>query len=75
MVQEGLVEGRFRSLEHLMNKTHSSCLLPVTLTLRVYAMYGFNLWVAVPMGIAGAIATALGAVGSPLLLCFPLCPR
>ncbi|KAJ7896501.1 hypothetical protein B0H13DRAFT_2034044 [Mycena leptocephala] len=51
-------------------------LVEVTLTLRVYAMYGFNLWVAVPMGIAGAIATALGAwtiiqYGDPQMMTAP----
>ncbi|KAJ7675607.1 hypothetical protein DFH06DRAFT_1169979 [Mycena polygramma] len=51
-------------------------LVETTLALRVFAMYGFKLWVAVPMGLAANLAAALGIwtivkYGNPRMLTAP----
>ncbi|KAJ7602908.1 hypothetical protein DFH06DRAFT_1257938 [Mycena polygramma] len=51
-------------------------LVETTLALRVFAMYGFKLWVAVPMGLAANLAAALGIwtivkYGNPRMLSAP----
>ncbi|KAJ7657255.1 hypothetical protein DFH06DRAFT_1197785 [Mycena polygramma] len=51
-------------------------LVETTLALRVFAMYGFKLWVAIPMGLAANLAAALGIwtivkYGNPRMLSAP----
>ncbi|KAJ6566794.1 hypothetical protein B0H19DRAFT_1138595 [Mycena capillaripes] len=51
-------------------------LVQTTLALRIFAMYGFNPWVAVPLGIASALSAALGVwtivdLGEPQMMTAP----